>query len=706
MAGVPRPDRKGSIYGNAARPPKGGTPTAARFTRKPEKKQSLDEPHKPSKSDFTEYTVKNEEEALMSGGSDPIMDPLVLLRRIPSRIQPVHVAYRVRKSALFPASSWREGLVEIRGRWLLIRSLPVAPYQANLGKLRNSSSESLESLEEGSDLQSDLGENKYLDSGFQLKAEFDKSQSTDSLRIRLAMPLIQTEVSLASSTTVKVKIRDSSLEEAREEDTFKTRYMMTRDGFAADGALILHAGRVYIRTSSVEEANTVAEALSFVSKATLPSVQDYEVLAPIGKGASGSVHLAKDIKSGEFVAIKIIDKAAVFESNGAARHTADERLLLQLASDHPFILHLESAFQTKEKLYLVTEFCGGGDLFFFLHHKGSRRIEEGKAKRVAAEIILGLEHIHKLGFVYRDLKPENVFLDKEGHVRLADFGLCRYLKGAPHRRANSFCGTRAYICPEMLRNQPYGYSVDLWTLGVLLYDILCGKSPFYHKNRAEMYRRIQRLPITFPDGLSPEARSLILGLLERDPTERLGCGPEGISEVKQHPFFKDIDWNEILKCAPHENNLFAGISSQGEESVDSDDTKSLLKNFDVNYIANRSVCPVEGQATGKNGEKASLANKKDDSLEERSSARRATGHGFHAFENIFRPLVKGVGAAISSVNKENSPVLLGFEFDKKFDTVSARMIHSSSLQHFSNHHSSFPNLRQLIKSASSITIGS
>jgi len=700
MAGVPRPGRKGSIYGNAARPPKGGTPTAARFTQKPEKKQSVDEAQKPSKSDFTEYTVKNEEQALMSGGSDPIMDPLVLLRRIPSRIQPVHVAYRVRKSALFPASSWREGLVEIRGRWLIIRRLPVAPYQANFGKLRNSSSESLESLDEGSDLQSDMSDNKFNDVGFQLKAEFDKSQSTDNLRIRLALPLIQTEVSLASSTTVKIKIRD--VEDTREEDSFKTRFMMNRDGFAADGALILHSGRVYIRSSSVEEANTVAEALSVVSKAPLPSVQDYEVLAPIGKGASGSVHLAKDMRTGEYVAIKIIDKAAVFESNGAARHTADERLLLQLASDHPFILHLQSAFQTKEKLYLVTEFCGGGDLFFYLHHKGSRRIAEEKAKRVAAEILLGLEHIHKLGFVYRDLKPENVFLDKDGHVRLADFGLCRYLKGAPHGRATSFCGTRAYICPEMLRSQPYGYSVDWWTFGVLLYDILCGKSPFYHKNRAEMYRRIQRLPITFPDGLSPEARSLILGLLERDPMERLGCGPDGVNEVKYHPFFKDINWEEIMNCAANENNLFADFVSDEDKDENSKDTDSLLKNFDVNYIANRSVCPVEG----KHGDKASSSNKKDDSVEERSSARRVTGHGFHAFENIFRPLMKGVGAAMSSVNKENSPVLLGFEFDKEFDAVPVRMTRSSSSQQFSSHHSSFPDLRKIIKSASSVTLGS
>jgi len=172
--------------------------------------------------------------------------------------------------------------------------------------------------------------------------------------------------------------------------------------------------------------------------------------------------------------------------------------------------------------------------------------------------------------------------------------------------------------------------------------------------------------------------------------------------VKYHPFFKDINWEEIMNCAANENNLFADFVSDEDKDENSKDTNSLLKNFDVNYIANRSVCPVEG----KHGDKASSSNKKDDSVEERSSARRVTGHGFHAFENIFRPLMKGVGAAMSSVNKENSPVLLGFEFDKEFDAVPVRMTRSSSSQQFSSHHSSFPDLRKIIKSASSVTLGS
>ncbi len=306
-------------------------------------------------------------------------------------------------------------------------------------------------------------------------------------------------------------------------------------------------------------------------------LSDFEILSQVGKGASGRVYLVRDRQSGEHLALKVIEKSAVYENDDAYRHALDERLVLEMACDHPFILNLRFAFQTSRRLYIVTEYCEGGDLFDHLRRRAKPFVER-EGRRIAGEILLALEHIHSLGVVYRDLKLENVLLDMDGHVRIADFGLSKLLGkrrapgskklGGPalaapnqaHGTVNmtkTFCGTREYVAPEMLSGKEYGQSVDVWAFGILLYEILCGRTPFFSKNRDEVYSRIENAELRFPRHLSAAVVSLIQGLLDRNPKTRLGQGPGGISEIKSHEFFQDMDWDGLLKKVDHPDNIGA-----------------------------------------------------------------------------------------------------------------------------------------------------
>ena len=189
------------------------------------------------------------------------------------------------------------------------------------------------------------------------------------------------------------------------------------------------------------------------------------------------------------------------------------------------------------------DFCPGGELFFHLHNLG--RLTEGQAMFYFAEILLGLEYLHSHSIVYRDLKPENVLLDLDGHVRLTDFGLSKEEMG-PGGLSYSFCGSPEYMSPEMLREEGHGRTVDYYSLGAMLYEMLTGLPPFYDKNREKMYRAIQNDPLKLPNYVSKPGRSLLSGLLEKDPHRRLGA-IGGFEEIKQHPWLAKVDWSRYLQ---------------------------------------------------------------------------------------------------------------------------------------------------------------
>ncbi|KAJ9049278.1 Serine/threonine-protein kinase [Entomophthora muscae] len=274
-------------------------------------------------------------------------------------------------------------------------------------------------------------------------------------------------------------------------------------------------------------------------KETTLSIDQFDLLKVIGKGSFGKVMQVRKRDTNRIYAMKILNKSKIV-SRSEVTHTLAERIVLAKIT-HPFIVPLKFSFQTPEKLYLVLAFVNGGELFFHLQQE--TRFDENRARFYIAELLTALECLHGYNIIYRDLKPENILLDCTGHIALCDFGLCK-LNMVDQTTTNTFCGTPEYLAPELLYGQGYTKTVDWWTLGVLLYEMLTGLPPYYDENTNEMYRRILEDNLTFPDDMSVRARSLLRGLLNRDPSQRLGN--RGAAEIKAHPFFAEIDWGKLL----------------------------------------------------------------------------------------------------------------------------------------------------------------
>lgn len=298
------------------------------------------------------------------------------------------------------------------------------------------------------------------------------------------------------------------------------------------------------------------------------SVNDFYLLKVIGKGSFGKVLLAKHKETSKVYAIKVLSKKAIKQRN-EVKHIMAERNVLLKNIQHPFLVGLHYSFQTPEKLYFVLDYVNGGELFFHLQRE--KRFPEVRARFYAAEIVSAIEYLHKLDIVYRDLKPENILLDSKGHVILTDFGLCK--EGIqPGGTTSTFCGTPEYLAPEVLRKQQYGRPVDWWCLGAVLYEMLVGLPPFYSRDCNEMYNRILHDKLRFPPHVSDTARSLISGLLERDPEKRLGSGPTGAEEIKKHAFFSGIDWDELFR-KEYKAPFNPGVNGNMD-----------LKNFDPEFV--------------------------------------------------------------------------------------------------------------------------
>lgn len=283
------------------------------------------------------------------------------------------------------------------------------------------------------------------------------------------------------------------------------------------------------------------------------TIDSFELLKVIGKGSFGKVMQVKKKDTGRIYALKTIRKHHIASRPGEITHILAERTVLALV-DNPFVVPLKFSFQTPDKLYLVMSFVNGGELFYHLQREG--KFDVNRSRFYAAELLCALEHLHKFDVVYRDLKPENILLDFTGHIALCDFGLCK-LGMSESSKTNTFCGTPEYIAPELLESRGYTKTVDWWTLGVLLYEMMTGLPPFYDENVNTMYQRILHDPLKFPEerngnghnghgeGVTPEAKSIMQGLLQREPTKRLGAG--GSEEIKRHPFFaRWIDWNKLI----------------------------------------------------------------------------------------------------------------------------------------------------------------
>ncbi|CAI9636153.1 serine threonine protein kinase-like protein [Alternaria burnsii] len=272
------------------------------------------------------------------------------------------------------------------------------------------------------------------------------------------------------------------------------------------------------------------------------AIDDFELLKVVGKGSFGKVMQVQKKDTHRIYALKTIRKAHIISRSEVAHTLAERSVLAQI--NNPFIVPLKFSFQSPEKLYLVLAFVNGGELFH--HLQKEQRFDINRARFYAAELLCALECLHGFNVIYRDLKPENILLDYTGHIALCDFGLCK-LDMKDEDRTNTFCGTPEYLAPELLTGAGYTKSVDWWTLGVLLYEMLTGLPPFYDENTNDMYRKILTEPLHFPgpEIVPPAARDLLTRLLDRNAEKRLGA--KGAAEIKAHYFFHSIDWRKLLE---------------------------------------------------------------------------------------------------------------------------------------------------------------
>ncbi|MCJ1307002.1 hypothetical protein MMC25_000647 [Agyrium rufum] len=297
-------------------------------------------------------------------------------------------------------------------------------------------------------------------------------------------------------------------------------------------------------------------------------IEDFELLKVVGKGSFGKVMQVQKRDTRRIYALKTIRKAHIISRSEVAHTLAERSVLAQI--NNPFIVPLKFSFQSPEKLYFVLAFVNGGELFH--HLQKEQRFDINRSRFYTAELLCALECLHGFNVIYRDLKPENILLDYSGHIALCDFGLCK-LDMKDEDRTNTFCGTPEYLAPELLLGQGYTKTVDWWTLGVLLYEMLTGLPPYYDENTNEMYRKILSEPLHFPgpEIVPPAAKDLLTQLLDRRPERRLGAN--GAAEIKAHQFFHAIDWRKLLQ-RKYEPSFKPNV-------VDALDTK----NFDVDFTS-------------------------------------------------------------------------------------------------------------------------
>nr|AML77943.1 putative LOV domain-containing protein [Tropaeolum peregrinum] len=386
--------------------------------------------------------------------------------------------------------------------------------------------------------------------------QLDGSDHVEPLRNRLSETTEQKSAKLVKATAENVDeaVRELPDANSRPEDLWA-----------------IHSRLVFPRPHKKESSSWVA-IQKITGSGERIGLHHFKPIKPLGCGDTGSVHLVELKDTGEYYAMKAMDKSVMLNRNKVHRACIEREIISLL--DHPFLPTLYTSFQTSTHVCLITDFCPGGELFALLDKQPMKAFKEESARFYAAEVVTSLEYLHCLGIIYRDLKPENILLQKDGHIVLTDFDLslmtpCRpqILKPpSPNKRrrsrsqplpmfvaepithSNSFVGTEEYIAPEIITGAGHSSAIDWWALGILLYEMLYGRTPFRGKNRQKTFANILHKDLTFPSSIpvSLAGRQLINALLNRDPASRLGSNA-GANEIKQHPFFRGMNW-PLIRC--------------------------------------------------------------------------------------------------------------------------------------------------------------
>ncbi|CAG9858946.1 unnamed protein product [Phyllotreta striolata] len=286
-------------------------------------------------------------------------------------------------------------------------------------------------------------------------------------------------------------------------------------------------------------------------------IDDFNIIKTIGTGTFGRVLLCKNKDTDEYGAMKVLCLADIIRLK-QVEHVKNEKNILQEIR-HPFVVNLLWCDRDDICIYMLFEYVCGGELFSYLRNAG--RFANSTANFYTSEIVSALEYLHAKSIVYRDLKPENLLLDREGHLKITDFGFAKKLTD----RTWTLCGTPEYLAPEIIQSKGHNKAVDWWALGVLIYEMLVGYPPFYDDNPFGIYEKILGGKIEWPRHIDNIAKDLIKKLLVQDRTKRLGNMKCGADDIKRHRWFKGIDWGDVLlrKLQPP---IIPRISYDGDSS--------------------------------------------------------------------------------------------------------------------------------------------
>lgn len=319
------------------------------------------------------------------------------------------------------------------------------------------------------------------------------------------------------------------------------------------------------------------------------TLDDFEKLKVIGKGTFGKVYLVKKITDDKIYAMKCIRKDVMIENDQIESAKMEKQILLN--NKHPFLVKMSYVFQTEQKVYFVMNFIRGGELFTHLNNE--KRFVEDKAKFYALQILLSIGYLHTQGIIYRDIKPENILMGDDGYLYLADFGLAKSVKSG--ELATTFCGTPEYLAPEIIRDKGHDHAVDLWACGILIYEMIVGFPPFYHKNQTTMYDLIEKYPVKFPDPvkhgilMSEPCKDMITQLLNKDPKKRIGYSG-GIQEIVKHDWFSCFDVDKMLNkeydapFVPQLSDDLEDVSCFDKEFTSESLTQSIIPKADMKIV--------------------------------------------------------------------------------------------------------------------------